>query len=113
MTWPRSVARAATALAIFPAPIIAIRMASAEKLLVQSAHHIGTVLFSYHECHIDRRGTLRDDLDVRRPHGVEYAGGEPWGVAQSDTHDGHNSPVFLNPYLTQVTEILQQRVQAR
>src|SRR5436190_23423192 len=117
MVCPRWVASAATALPILPLPMMEMCMdgqpsvigrqssVCPKELAVQPSHDVRAILLPHDEGHVDRRGSLRDHLDIRRPDRVEYSPSKARSIPESYAHHRHNGPAFLHPYFAQLRQV--------
>src|SRR3954464_14192390 len=118
MVCPRWWASSAMAVPIRPWPIMARRKvatsrrsSTSEKLPMQSAHHVGSVLFPDDERHVDGRCSLGDDLDVGRPYRVEHAPRQARSLPKANPDDGDNGSLLLDPDFAQLAEVTHQWIE--
>src|SRR5918996_5639528 len=123
MTWPRCSASAATALPIFPLPIMAMRMVvsrsqesrliRSKELTMQPSDNGRTILFPHHKGHVDGRSSLRDHLHVGRPYRIEDPGSQTRSRPETYSDYGDDGPPLLGPDLAQLGQIGQQHSEPR
>src|SRR5262245_34515471 len=88
-----------------------LRSAGSEELLVQPTYHVRPVRLLHDEGHIDRRGSLGDDLDTGTLHRAEDPGRKPGRGFEPDTDDRDDCPALVDPDLAQVFQLASDEVE--